>query len=308
MTPTSLRFTSRLYLAAFSLLLALHVPSPAQAQSTEPEVLAQLKGKPLYLRGLWRQDDLRFTHEGKPVQPYASDSFTLASIDAEGVRFTPDTLEIEGHRVGLEFTKKDGPRRVRLKWRHYSGKIVIHVAGHSGEDFGPAMAAIFAPDLPTLIPSQEQYWARVGILYQKEDDLDQAVDEAADEAVKVAVGGTFSPENDSPRQSPVGTPATPQVANLTHVGGSVKPPTLLSQVDPSFSDAARGMRYSGNVEVRLWVEPSGLPTHLQVVRPAGLGLDERALAAVSAYRFTPAIQNGKPVIVDLYVDVNFRIF
>jgi protein TonB len=44
------------------------------------------------------------------------------------------------------------------------------------------------------------------------------------------------------------------------------------------------------------------------VRPAGLGLDEKALAAVQQYKFSPAMQDGKPVKVDLYVDVNFQIF
>ena len=68
------------------------------------------------------------------------------------------------------------------------------------------------------------------------------------------------------------------------------------------------MRYSAKIEVYLWLEPSGRPSHLRIVKPAGLGLDESALAAVASYRFAPATQNGKPVKVDLYVDVNFHIF
>ena len=55
-------------------------------------------------------------------------------------------------------------------------------------------------------------------------------------------------------------------------------------------------------------ETDGTPSHIQIIRPLGLELDEAAVAAVSAYRFTPAIQNGTPVKVDLYVEVNFRIF
>jgi periplasmic protein TonB len=37
-------------------------------------------------------------------------------------------------------------------------------------------------------------------------------------------------------------------------------------------------------------------------------IDEEALAAVAAYRFRPATQNGTPVKVELYIDVNFQIF
>ena len=52
----------------------------------------------------------------------------------------------------------------------------------------------------------------------------------------------------------------------------------------------------------------GLPTHIEIVRPVGLGLDEMAAAAVSGYKFSPATRDGQPVKVDLYVEVNFQIY
>jgi protein TonB len=39
-----------------------------------------------------------------------------------------------------------------------------------------------------------------------------------------------------------------------------------------------------------------------------MGLDEKALEAVREYRFKPAMQNGKPVKVEMNVEVNFQIF
>ncbi len=39
-----------------------------------------------------------------------------------------------------------------------------------------------------------------------------------------------------------------------------------------------------------------------------MGLDEKAVEAVQQYKFRPAMQNGKPVQVDLNVEVNFQIF
>jgi protein TonB len=38
-----------------------------------------------------------------------------------------------------------------------------------------------------------------------------------------------------------------------------------------------------------------------------MGLDEKAVEAVRQYRFQPAMKDGKPVQVDLYVNVNFEI-
>ena len=93
-----------------------------------------------------------------------------------------------------------------------------------------------------------------------------------------------------------------------HVGGGVKAPALIFQVDPEFSEEARKAKFSGNVEVHLIVDESGLPTHVTVARPIGMGLDEKAVEAVRQYKFKPAMKDGKPVKVDIYVDVNFQIF
>jgi protein TonB len=92
-----------------------------------------------------------------------------------------------------------------------------------------------------------------------------------------------------------------------HVGGSVTRPELVYYVDPEFSDEARKAKVSGNVLVYLWVDERGNPTHVRLVNGMGLGLDERAVEAVKQYRFKPAMENGKPVTVEMYVDVTFTI-
>lgn len=93
-----------------------------------------------------------------------------------------------------------------------------------------------------------------------------------------------------------------------HIGGSVKEPVVIFSVEPEFSEEARKARFSGNVQVYLWVDEHGLPSHIRVIRGVGMGLDEKAVEAVRQYRFKPATMNGKPVKVDLYVDVIFNIY
>ncbi len=95
---------------------------------------------------------------------------------------------------------------------------------------------------------------------------------------------------------------------VMHIGGSVRPPVVTYQVDPEFSEEARKAKFSGNVQVYLWVDENGLPSHVRVVRGVGMGLDEKAVEAVRQYKFKPAMKDGKPVKVDLYIDVNFQIF
>jgi periplasmic protein TonB len=94
---------------------------------------------------------------------------------------------------------------------------------------------------------------------------------------------------------------------VMHIGGGVSKPVVLYQVDPEFSEEARKAKFSGSVYVYLWVGTDGKPSHVRVIRGVGMGLDEKAVEAVRQYRFQPAMKDGKPVQVDLYVNVNFEI-
>jgi protein TonB len=93
-----------------------------------------------------------------------------------------------------------------------------------------------------------------------------------------------------------------------HIGGGVRPPSVIYQVDPEFSEEARKAKFSGNVLVELIVDENGLPSHVRVARGVGMGLDEKAVEAVRQYKFKPATKDGKPVKVELTVEVNFQIF
>jgi len=45
-----------------------------------------------------------------------------------------------------------------------------------------------------------------------------------------------------------------------------------------------------------------------VARTLGLGLDEKAIEAVKVWRFEPAMKDGKPVAVQVNVEVTFRLY
>jgi protein TonB len=92
------------------------------------------------------------------------------------------------------------------------------------------------------------------------------------------------------------------------IGGGISAPSLIYSVEPEFSEEARKAKFAGNVLVNLWVGTDGLPTHVHVIRPLGMGLDEKAVEAVKQYKFKPAMENGKPVLVELNVEVVFQIF
>jgi TonB family protein len=96
---------------------------------------------------------------------------------------------------------------------------------------------------------------------------------------------------------------------LYHIGGGVGAPVLIHQVDPEFSDEARRAKYQGVCMISIIVDVNGNPQNPRVVRPLGMGLDEKALEAVKQFRFKPAMKDGKtPVPVMITVEVNFRLY
>jgi TonB family protein len=95
---------------------------------------------------------------------------------------------------------------------------------------------------------------------------------------------------------------------LYHVGGGVSAPQLVFAPDPEFSDEARRAKYQGVCVVSLIVDAQGNPQRVQVVRHLGMGLDEKAVEAVKQYRFKAATLQGKPVPVEVNIEVNFRIY
>ena len=95
---------------------------------------------------------------------------------------------------------------------------------------------------------------------------------------------------------------------LRRIGGGVSAPVVLYKPEPEFSEEARKAKVAGNVLVYLQIDTNGNPVHVRVLRGIGLGLDEKALEAVSHYKFRPAMENGHPVQVEMNVEVNFQIF
>ena len=87
----------------------------------------------------------------------------------------------------------------------------------------------------------------------------------------------------------------------------VSPPKAIYSPDPEYSETARQAKLQGTCVLWLVVGPDGKPRDIRVLRTLGLGLDEKAIEAVKHWRFEPAMKNGKPVAVQINVEVNFHL-
>jgi protein TonB len=96
-------------------------------------------------------------------------------------------------------------------------------------------------------------------------------------------------------------------SSALRVGNWVLPPRVILKREPEYSKSARDARFQGSVTLGLIIDSTGHPVHLRVTQGAGLGLDEKALEAVSQWRFKPGMKDGQPVGVVVQVVVNFRL-
>ncbi len=92
------------------------------------------------------------------------------------------------------------------------------------------------------------------------------------------------------------------------VGGGVSAPRALDTPDPEYSEEARKAKYQGTCVLWLIVGPDGKPRDIKVARALGMGLDQKAIEAVRNWKFEPAMKDGKPVAVQINVEVNFRLY
>jgi TonB family protein len=90
------------------------------------------------------------------------------------------------------------------------------------------------------------------------------------------------------------------------VGGAIKEPRKLKQVNPAYPEIAKSARVQGVVIMECTIGPEGKVTDVKVLRGIPL-LDAAAVDAVRQWEYTPTLLNGVPVPVIMTVTVNFRL-
>lgn len=96
--------------------------------------------------------------------------------------------------------------------------------------------------------------------------------------------------------------------NVFAPGNGVSLPRAIYSPEPEFSDEARMAKYQGIVTLTIIVLPDGRPVDIHVSRALGMGLDEKAIAAVRTWRFEPGKRDGHPVAVRMDIEVDFHLF
>jgi TonB family protein len=101
--------------------------------------------------------------------------------------------------------------------------------------------------------------------------------------------------------------AEPFTGTVMDIGPGVNTPFLAHSPDPQYTEEARRAHIEGVVVISMIVDENGVPRNIQVIRPLGHGLDEKAIEAVSHYRFRPATFRKNPVAVKVNIEVHFKM-
>src|SRR6202049_2099337 len=92
------------------------------------------------------------------------------------------------------------------------------------------------------------------------------------------------------------------------VGGGISAPQPVATPDPEYTEQARIAKTQGTCILWLIVDDQGRPRDIRVVHGLGFGLDAKAIEAVKQWKFQPAMKDGRPVNVQISVEVGFRLY
>jgi TonB family protein len=109
------------------------------------------------------------------------------------------------------------------------------------------------------------------------------------------------------RASILNQPPPPEPPNTFNIGRDVTAPTIKVKIEPKYSEEARKKKLQGTIQLSVVIDATGAPTQIAVLRPLGFGLDEKAVEAVSQWKFIPATKNGTPVALVSTIEVTLHL-
>lgn len=89
--------------------------------------------------------------------------------------------------------------------------------------------------------------------------------------------------------------------------GIVGPKPIYSP-NPEFSEKTRHAKEQGTVTVSLIVGNDGQPRQVRVACSSVPDLSENAIETVKTWRFEPGTKGGKPIAVEIAVEVDFKLY
>jgi TonB family protein len=258
-----------------------------------------LQGNVLLLRGFPVQSDLKFDSHLNPERTFRSGSWTEAASRVDMVEVKGKDIVMTGQRAAFI---RDGETNVLVKTLvpednrfEESRKIKITLKGPFRDTpdafLENVKQHIFVMDFNELKTIAPPWW---------QPYLRGEVPANARRAGIPPSGRPFGHLANGDPIYQVGKNAAEQV--------SISAPKVTKSPDPEYTELARIARFQGVTVLSVVVLPTGDTGEVKIVRPLGMGLDDRAVATVQTWKFNPAMKDGTPVPVQISVEVSFNLY
>lgn len=286
------------------LVVMMTVPALAESSSDIEKRLQQdFSGTNVFLRSSLVDDTLRFDSEGHSKSTETGPWTIAAVLAIRDIHYKEASIEIEGERIllyhdatpgkfrsvfpipalqrGIEVLPADRKQAKKAEKKKLAKRNRVHITIQrpAGELTLQAvldiMAKVFLPTNEHISDAVPAYWRK------------------------------YMRELEGIREEP---PAAAPAAVGFCTGKDVTPPKATHAPDPDYSLFARELRYEGGLWLTTIVNTEGEATDIEITKPAGLGLDEKAVEAVRGWKFKPGMKDGNPVAIKISVEIEFHLY
>src|SRR5215472_6019222 len=297
---------------SFFFLAVLAITVPVAAQNAA-ESLNPFQGKILLLRHPLENKSQQYDAQGTPLNGTVEGPWTVyGGILVDHVSLRADQLRLEGRRMLFLFEKgqfklmefktlKDRraapfPPQVKLE-------IKLDHPLDSDEQAHALLGRIFFLNSSDFLDSLPELWQKY-LADRFTYDPSQALEAEFSwkeppppkrELVHIEPAATTDSNTDPDR-------------TVFHVGAGVAAPRVIFSPAPEFSEIARYEQFQGVLVTSVVVGTDGRLHNIRVLRPLGLGLDDSALSTLQTWRFDPAKRDGKPVAVEMNIEVDSHLY
>lgn len=260
---------------------------PLCAQSADPlhdEITTALKGKIVTLRHFYSGSDLHYSADGDLVSKPEVGPWTLdGRLKVEKVSVKEDHVQLEGRRTWVRFTGAQSEEQVNAVTGIFTTLRIDLVQGPDRvARWQLALPKIlFTKNTPISADAPEYWQSYLGAV--RAEPKPQTQDQAPTEAKSI----------DRPLR--------------VRVSQGVSEGLILHKEIPRYPQEARSAHHQGSVVMRAVIGKDGHMKDVQVIRPAGMGLDDAAVIAVRQWLYRPYFLKGDPVEVDTQITVNFML-
>lgn len=295
-----MKLGSKIVVAIFVLATVAPAWAVDHSAAVASALAAAYKNKVLMMGKFYSGPELQFSSDGKLIKGGDPGPWTLdAFVRLDDMAYKGNNLVMSGHRIEYFWSGKDEELVSGL-----GPTVEIDIASD------PATASLskVMQQINSVFPSGHVSLADHVPNYWKPYLLSEAKAVTAP-ASKAGKAGKPMPAKGG------GAPAMPAKKGTSHASATPSPlmkkgetsPKVVSAPPAPYTKEARAVGLAGKAIFLVDVGADGQPRNLILIKPLGLGLDDKGAETVLKWKFKPATLDGKPVAAEVPVAVTFKM-